>query len=145
MAAVLVGRATQMILALALLAGCDDGKVDVRVYVPDSGDVLERLEVSVIAGCGTVEEIGDEPIDPIRVVDPLFDPNEPIGTLGEGAYGLYARAWTANCLLYAAGCDSFRIPDEDGIVDVTLSTIDTRGCPPGQYCPNGECVPGGGG
>ena len=127
-----------------VLVACDGDpeEVSVRVYVPAADTLARRVEVAVVATCAEVaDDLGADPEAPLQVVEALVASPEPLGLLPEGGYGLYARAWREDCILYAAGCDSFRIPDEDGIVDVALATIATHACGPGDSCVDDRCVP----
>ncbi|MBI2898344.1 MAG: hypothetical protein HYY06_32640 [Deltaproteobacteria bacterium] len=134
-------RSVGVFAASALYMACtsDDG-YRVRVHVPGGGRRAVRVEVSIIGSCIELGELGEPPWAALRTVEALAERAEPIGPLAAGTYGLYGRAWEAQCLLYAAGCAPVAVEAGGaGTLEVLLEEIAARGCDGDAVCAGDRC------
>ena len=138
-------RSVAPALVLGVVAfACDDrGEYGVVVHVPGASSVAARVEVDVVPACaGVPVQTGGDPETTLRHVTVPSGGSQPIGVLAAGSYGLYGRAWDAECRLYASGCLSFRIAaGETGTITLTLAPLD-RPIECAGRCVDGSCQPG---
>jgi len=137
-----LARSWHLALGAAAALGCSErGEYSVTVRLPGDPARAARVEVAVLPSCDDVETPGDEPVLALRVTD--APGGEALGTVPIGRHALYARAWEADCTLYAAGCAPFEVEaDTRGSIAVELREIPPRGCPAGESCDEGRCTPG---
>lgn len=133
--------ASSLLLLLGTACGGDPGEYRVVVRVPGGIERAQRIELSVLGSCAEVPDPGDEPVEVLLRVWAIDGEAETLGTLVEGRYGLYGRAWDGECRLYAAGCDAFVIEGGgEGTIEVILGELESpRSCPDGWICAEGQC------
>jgi alpha-tubulin suppressor-like RCC1 family protein len=130
-------------VAAGLLAvGCDVGAytVVVRFEPPELGADVRRVEVALVAACPSGGD-GAAPVDPISTaVIRRGTTSGALPAIDPGAYGLYARGWSSECEVVAAGCVLVELDagGEDELV-VTLGPVLGPGCPAEATCRDGEC------
>jgi len=102
-----------------------------------------RVEVYLVDSCEDVT-LGTRPVP---AVESTYVRRDKAGALGEvepGDYGLYGVAQDANCAVVAAGCAPVTIESAEDTLAVTLSGMQSGGCPLDLDCSldTGECIGG---
>jgi len=105
-----------------------------------------RVEVYLVDSCEDVT-LGTRPVP---AVESTYVRRDKAGALGEvepGDYGLYGVAQDANCAVVAAGCAPVTIESAEDTLAVTLSGMQSGGCPLDLDCSldTGECMENTGG
>ena len=105
-----------------------------------------RVEVYLVDSCEDVT-LGTRPVP---AVESTYVRRDKAGALGEvepGDYGLYGVAQDANCAVVAAGCAPVTIESAEDTLAVTLSGMQSGGCPLDLDCSldTGECIDNTGG
>jgi hypothetical protein len=105
-----------------------------------------RVEVYLVDSCEDVT-LGTRPVP---AVESTYVRRDKAGALGEvepGDYGLYGVAQDANCAVVAAGCAPVTIESAEDMLAVTLSSMQSGGCPLDLDCSldTGECIDNTGG
>jgi len=105
-----------------------------------------RVEVYLVDSCEDVT-LGTRPVP---AVESTYVRRDKAGALGEvepGDYGLYGVAQDANCAVVAAGCAPVTIESAEDTLAVTLSGMQSGGCPLDLDCSldTGECIENTGG
>jgi len=133
-----VVAATWLALAAVTPAcGSDGYSVVLRL---ERFELAVRAEVYLVPSCAGISQFGRVPDAYYRSA--ALQP-ESIGAIGQvpsGRYGLYARAMTNDCRVFAAGCGDVRLEgDGSGTLTVSLIPITPIPCPPGFRCQLGAC------
>ncbi len=135
------------VAATALVAGCRGGEYTVTLEFspPELAASSSWIELALVASCAE-QTLGGPPsgarqrIDLSRGSTPALDPAEP------GDAALYARAWSSDCQVVAAGCEPVVLEaGGSGVLTVTLRDVSGFGCDAGAVCTGGRCVSGDGG
>ena len=111
-------------------------------------DRAVRVEVYLVESCADVT-LGTRPVPAVASTYVLRD--GAAGAFGEvieaGDYGLYGVAQDADCAVVAAGCAPVTIAGARETLAVTLSALESGGCPIDEVCSmqTGDCVDGAGG
>ena len=143
-------RSVVAALALALAAhvtGCEASSYEVLVvFEPRSlADDVVRVEVALVGDCDAQPPDGGEPSGAVReIAITRAGAIGRIGSVPEGAYGLYARGRTAGCQVIAVGCRAVTLEEGgSGRFVVTVEAEDEGPrCGLLDRCVEGACVPG---
>ena len=129
---------------LVVVTACSGGEysVVVRFDPPSLADETRRVEVSLVRDCASQSDTGEPAVSALSTLELRRDSTR--GTLAPvepGSYGLYARAWSADCRVIAAGCDTVELEaGGSGELIVTVRPVGGPGCGTGLTCDDGSCV-----
>lgn len=127
-------------VAVLVHAACGEDAYRVLVRVPGDAARAARIEVALLRSCGELADVAEAPAAPMRLVEVTRDGGAPLGAVEPGSYGLHARAWDADCLLYAAGCDGVTVrAGTAGTLEVALREVAAGGCEGDRTCEEGIC------
>ena len=105
-----------------------------------------RVEVYLVDSCEDVT-LGTRPVPAVASAYVRRDKTGALGEVDPGNYGLYGVAQDADCAVVAAGCAPVTIAGAEDTVAVTLTGLQSEGCPIDLDCSldTGECIDGAGG
>jgi hypothetical protein len=107
-----------------------------------------RVEVYLVESCDDVT-LGARPVPALASTYVSRDQAGALGEVDPGDYGLYGVAQDVTCEVVAAGCAPVAITDANDALEVTLSSMQTGGCPVGVTCSvnmdTGDCIENTGG
>jgi hypothetical protein len=105
-----------------------------------------RVEVYLVDSCEDVT-LGTRPVPAVASAYVRRDKAGALGEVEPGNYGLYGVAQDADCAVVAAGCAPVTIAGAEDTVAVTLTGLQSEGCPIDLDCSldTGECIDGTGG
>jgi len=105
-----------------------------------------RVEVYLVDSCEDVT-LGTRPVPAVASAYVRRDKAGALGEVEPGNYGLYGVAQDADCAVVAAGCAPVTIAGAEDTVAVTLTGLQSEGCPIDLDCSldTGECTDGTGG
>jgi hypothetical protein len=133
-------RAASLLLAAASVTSCAATEVTVVLRLPDSADDVGRIEVSILSDCGSVAPPA-APSSPILRTDDVIGRELTRWRLDPGRYGVYARAFRADCAVVAAACRDFDLGDDSGgEVELALVDVPPAGCAAPEVCVDFGCV-----
>ncbi|MEM9864063.1 MAG: LamG domain-containing protein [Myxococcota bacterium] len=124
------------------LGGCSN---EYALQVSASDDSLlnaaVRIQLAVVDDCAD-QAPASEPVGIVRTIEFAQDEQAPsVGNVPPGSYGLYARAFDAECEVVAAGCTPVLLESGGGgTLSVQLTRAEGRRCEP-SLCREGACVP----